>query len=63
MLCVDDLNDLDLQGAYLTAREMTLYIIVDRCTGKDSCKSPAEIDHFLENHFLTFLHNQQKYDP
>ena len=63
MMCVDDLDDLNLQGAYLSAREKTLYIIVDRCTGRDSCKSPTEIDQFLESHILTFLHNKQKYDP
>ena len=62
-MCVDDPSDLNLQAALYTAREKTLYITVDRCTGKDSCKSPTEIDYFFENHILTFLHNQQKYDP
>ena len=63
MMCVDDPSDLSLHGAPQTAREKTLYITVDRCTGKDSCKSPTEIDQFFENHILTFLHNQREYDP
>ena len=63
MICVDDLSELNLQGPFFTAREMTLYIIIDWCTGKDNCKSSTEIDYFLENHVVTFLHNEQKYDP
>ena len=63
MMCVDDPSDLNFQGAFVTPRAMNLYITADRCTGKNSCKSPTEIDQFLENHILTFLHNQQSYDP
>ena len=63
MFCVDDLSQLVLQGPYLSAKEKTLSIRVRRCQGRDYCKSEEEIDDFIDNHMVTFIRNDEKYDP
>ena len=62
MLCLDDPNELIVQGSYLGAREKVLYISVNRCTGRPSCNE-THFDWFVENHFLSVYHNTQKYNP
>ena len=61
-MCLDNPRDLVIQGPFLTQYEKLFSIYVTRCSNRDTCETKEEIDKFINDHYVTIIRNDQKYD-
>ena len=70
MLCVDNLEDLWVQGSLLSPTARAPEISVDRCIDPvdveiedKKCKADNEIDDLINNAVVLYIWNTQTYNP
>ena len=57
MLCIDDPSAIQLQGTGYTFESVRLYISLNRCVGKEICRSEEEIDDALRSTTAVGIYN------
>ena len=60
-LCLDE-NNLFLRGNFDTNKTSNIRIKLNRCTGKEYCKSEKEINDFIRGKYLMVYLNQIRFD-
>ena len=60
-LCVNK-NDLEIYGSYDSKKGKRLQVYLNKCLGKDYCRSDEEIQQFFRYKFLLLLKNQIRFD-
>lgn len=60
--CATDPN-IKLWGDYNSPKAQTFKVDFEKCTGKDYCKSEAEIRDWLRQKFIVLIYNQVRFNP
>ena len=61
MLCLDE-EDLTLNGDFNSATALMMNIQLIKCTGREDCKSDAEILKFFRGRYIMLMYNQIRFN-